>query len=930
MEATTEFATNALKSKGHTVYMAKNVVFKDSRSTRRIAIISEHALCIFKLKSDVIESEYFLNDLKSVIIKGNILVLKFKKILKFSLPEIYDFYVTLLDSARRLLTDKEFLRIHFTGYSPRSDDISSFGTYTRFFNQLKKEGIKISENTQVMMKDFFGSRARVFRNSSFGEFDKFSSALLTVLPMMNTLETLVLEEYKKIDPFLFASNVLRLGKTSIRNIVFKGGLTRNFTTFVHAFNEASSSTVIGLFFEDCELTRENMKLIIDLMSKRTLNAVGFHDSIAPKDLNFLKDTFLCSLLNSNISLLSFDGIKNINLTNLFSVINGVKVLSLRNCGINLFDFFQSMNSYNTLSLCEVDISGNTLLQPLMSSTLTCSITRIRADNVTFGSVCIQSFISLFLSNIKEGVCLSVANAKINALEWENVHVFFELAHYTSLKELVWDNNPISHSFMLFLAKQNRLKSLSLNNCFSPTMTTSIDGFTYVLDRTESLKILQIRSDSMNPFGTLALRVFGSIIKCKTLKAIDISGCTFGDDGIDRICKIIEGSQSLKYICLDRMSPDSGEGLYKLALCVEKCQNKVCSYPVNDIKNLQSKNAIEYPSVVAIQKCFKKYRDSDNTEYNAVLDSVSRSFNVFEGNIGEFFTLYRSVFKHVGVKNTDDKSIEHVEHVLDTISEIQCESSPEKVPKEKMTVAERVKMIKQKRATYVSDDEISIESIEISEICSPSNTTKKNKKKKRTIQGRSNKRDKLMSTSPGMYRSSDYVLADSYESLYTSKDSLLSKSQRTPRVSRTYVHQNPKHNELHDCSIPRCDGVVNHGYSSSNQSFQYTLNASYDWIGNTSPLSRNDATNHQSNPKLRRERPRSTERKQSRDSEQSNNGRKSHKSRKTHKPSAKKIVSNWELPQPNDSINAKDIWNKYEEQYSLVTLFTRVKDSNIAK
>lgn len=99
MEATTEFAINALKSKGHTVYMAKNVVFKDSRSTRRIAIISEHALCIFKLKSDVIESEYFLNDLKSVIIKGNTLVLKFKKILKFSLPEIYDFYVTLLDSA---------------------------------------------------------------------------------------------------------------------------------------------------------------------------------------------------------------------------------------------------------------------------------------------------------------------------------------------------------------------------------------------------------------------------------------------------------------------------------------------------------------------------------------------------------------------------------------------------------------------------------------------------------------------------------------------------------------------------------------------------------------------------------------------------------------------------------------------------------------
>ncbi|KAK8885494.1 hypothetical protein M9Y10_040943 [Tritrichomonas musculus] len=243
------------------------------------------------------------------------------------------------------------------------------------------------------------------------------------------------------------------------------------------------------------------------------------------------------------------------------VLSSLTTLVLVECQLDITNFFESMNE--TLSICNnnnisepiklisIDLSRNKCSSSFTGEyILPTKLEELRLRKIIWEG---DSLVN-FLKNQKfvSWVDLDLSKCCLSDLQITN---FLKKSPSKPpslfIRSFKWNGNPIFVKFLEFLTEFKFLQIISLNNCNFPKndKETILSTLANLVSRT-NLQWLSI-DKTMSPFGSKTLRILKDVL-ChhQTIKRIDISDDSIGDDGLSILKEIVTVNTRISQISFD--------------------------------------------------------------------------------------------------------------------------------------------------------------------------------------------------------------------------------------------------------------------------------------------------------------------------------------------------------------------------------------------
>jgi len=618
------------------------------------SVCRENFNSIFKKKSYVVINEYGIDvfSFKTLQYLGSLMWINIKNIKQvenqvcleylsknvvFQPDEgINQLYGAILHAIFQILLPYELKGIGIENIKIPRVINSDLGAYIRISLLTMNENVIISPNTLEKFKKNLVFSIESLNSWDFEDSESLIPILFSSLPLCSAIKSIFLRKFKNESVFRYLSQFSSY-LSRLQFIDIDSPVDTDFNDFIKVFSANKSKRLTGISFSNCQFSSENLVSITNLVSQSKIHSIGFHKAILNDAMPFFYNSFFTSNATSNICVLSLDGTRNISLVKLMPSIKHINVLSLENCELQVDHIIANISSNGLNDLRSLNISSNSCDHLAYSAlSIPSRLVSIVAANIKWSDYCLRNFLILVFSQAKGNLKLSLSNSHASEIEWGRVFVEFSKSQFVLLNSLFWDSNPLHASLFQFLSRNKEFEYLSMNECFTYTIPTSISALVWFLERSESLKFLVLRGSKIKFIGNLISSIIKVVMTKTALIHFDISFNSIGDEGLKVLELLYPKPSNLKVIDFDGSKPSSYTSLSNLLFQAIEHPNICTSFPKIDIEDLHISGKISDCEKSSLYQKFGKHtKIEDITDPNYPTPATSPYFSPFHVFINSF-------------------------------------------------------------------------------------------------------------------------------------------------------------------------------------------------------------------------------------------------------------------------------------------------------
>lgn len=559
-----------------------------------------------------------------------------KKEIIFSLPkaELLEVFGIIVDLLRRILTKKQKEKIQlnqFLSAQQKSLPSSGFSLISRFLGNAdihSKNGKNFIETLQA----FLMIQSPTISNISFKPFDvqeEVVPLLLDLLPFIKSAEHFQI--VNSSNTFQLLTKCITHFDNIVQLSISANQDKENFNQFISEL-KSGKTAIEGIDFSFIQFEEEEFKNICKAVKSTRMCSFGLNaNSISKKYLksNKFYDDFET---NNYLLYLNFNKFYNLNFEKIAPKIRNISILSIAHCNIEISSIFQILNDEEFPKLSELDISGNVINQQISSkNVLPSNLYKIVANKIEWKSAeFLKFFFSFIFKQMNSVLNLSIAEVSFRERKPdENWSLFFQYLSLIDVKKIklnsiisfCWDGNQISSEFFDFMRKCRKLENLSISYCFKDK--DSISLICEYLINAKTIKKLVLRgSEDCKLRSYFTEYIAKSIEEMKSIKQLDVSNNSIGDDGINSLRNIIKKKQQIEIVVFDNSDPKSVSPLLNIfSFCMKINQSDSSlnaqsipkiklSFPINDIYSLRDSKKVQKNELKALKSYCQCMIDSN--------------------------------------------------------------------------------------------------------------------------------------------------------------------------------------------------------------------------------------------------------------------------------------------------------------------------------
>ena len=234
-------------------------------------------------------------------------------------------------------------------------------------------------------------------------------------------------------------------------------------------------------------------------------------------------------------------------------------VELVNDGLDISDVFAVLDQA-VVPMISLDLSQNICSQKFTGHyVLPITLTDLKLAGIDWSGTGLHSLLSN--QQYVNAVTLDVSGQR--GAKVKNIHKALKPGPSLNIQTLVWNSNALSAKFFEYLESLDRLEKLSIDEC-TAYVADKDDGGGNVLNlivmylQNARIKEFSIRGGPNSPYQNLARELFAVIAVHQTLEAIDVSGNSIGDSGLELLVDCLSRNTQIQRVEFDGsnlQSPD---------------------------------------------------------------------------------------------------------------------------------------------------------------------------------------------------------------------------------------------------------------------------------------------------------------------------------------------------------------------------------------
>ena len=413
------------------------------------------------------------------------------------------------------------------------------------------------------------------------------------------------------------------------NLIFKAKTTTKFKEFCKSLLAAdAASQLTGLTFQTTDFKTKDLIEIANLYKIRKMTSLGFSDA-SFESYEYLENEFFQSEIKETLRFLSFKNTPllswKININKLLPKLNYISVLSFENCGIELSDLLINISDLKMSNLKVLNLSGNKAVHmPIDGFELPANLQSIILNDVIWTENTLRNLMRRILSHplIRK---LSVINANVSEKEWHSISNLFKKSSVTQMQSLIWNNNPVTESFMDFVSNNKYLEYLSLCGTFNSYQSKIAALLVRYLNKKPSLITLIIRGSATNFLGKLTHTIVKSALGCPHLENLDISWNMINDKCTTQLQEVYTTKSAIRTFNFEGTSAHFFASLKDTLRLAAENETIRTNIPFEDIKRFVKDKQLSQNEADEIVNSFRRspktkgkvtYKDIDKSPFSA--------------------------------------------------------------------------------------------------------------------------------------------------------------------------------------------------------------------------------------------------------------------------------------------------------------------------
>ncbi|EAX85972.1 Leucine Rich Repeat family protein [Trichomonas vaginalis G3] len=555
-----------------------------STQTDRFLAIYEGKVLIYSLFHKVVKT-FYINTLNQADFNKKGIFLTFDTTnFSFQTESEEDFKSKFRKIASTMLTNLELHHPSMEPFKKFQSNPNLSSIQYRIRNRAEMQQIETVDDTIDRITRIYTYQETKI---SFREFKNIQDAfplVLDVLPLCPFITSLIVFSVENFDPFAYLADFAAKNAT-IDTYRIEGSITPKFDKFLNSL-QTNSQKILGLTFDGSHFTSPAIRSLTNCIATKSIPSICFRNAIKPDTVNIFYNYFLPGPVGNQLKFLCIDSTPSVKVSTLIAKLNALTVLSITNCGLDVPKILSALTGTHIRTL---DISGNACTSsPAEScSKLPSSLVHLVANGITFAN---NAFLGLF-----EYICkyfhgplkLSLARSETSTNEW--LHFYREISNFQikSLREIVWDSNPVHMRFFEFLSRNPKIHTLSMQGCFHESDPQPIMHLCTYIVSALALKKLIISSNENAFLGKYTASVIMAVQQSLSIEYLDINGSRCGNFGVSQLKSLLK-MQNLKTLHCDGCWPSSASSyteFIEAATQIITKRNLKFYFPQSDLNEL---------------------------------------------------------------------------------------------------------------------------------------------------------------------------------------------------------------------------------------------------------------------------------------------------------------------------------------------------------
>lgn len=513
----------------------------------------------------------------------------------------------LCEVFQRVLLPTELARIDFSIINTPLVGVGTESVDSRYLMQ-NAENLSSGECKKVISSlSKYGNP--LFRISNASEVGFFLPVYLDLLPFIKTLKTIEIPIIG-VDYMKLISN-FPLELRYAHKIEINGSIGAILFTFLERLKQnQKQSKLNSLSFSLSNFNRNDLTAIAKAITGGPINSIEFHRAFHQSSSSFFYSSFLSHQINGLLWILNLDRTTGLDLKKLFPKIRNVPFVSLAYCHLDIIETLTVASQSKMEKLTILNLSGNNTVSSSLEKVENLmevkSLKKLILDDINWSDHFTSQFLSVIFDRYQNNFSLSLSNGKASKEEWSEVFDFFKDSQYNGLIGFSWCNNPINTKLFQFLRRNDHLRRIDFDLCFTDNSADLVDDFSSLVKDLPDLRILSAAGSKEKHIGHDVAKVIESCTGHKSIHTLNVPYSYGGDDSLPLFESLIESTPTLKIINFECLGLTDHSAFLDVMMKLSQKKLKV-SFPTEDLKGFR--NLISKDDQEALKNAYRiSYRD----------------------------------------------------------------------------------------------------------------------------------------------------------------------------------------------------------------------------------------------------------------------------------------------------------------------------------
>lgn len=459
------------------------------------------------------------------------------------------------------------------------------------------------------------------------EFAQYIEFLVESIEVLPQVQSVVIPKLGKKPNWSPVATLLRNNLT-LKHIKTAETIDSGFKQVIEAVKSNKDSPLIAFTFQNTEIKSDSFSMLRTFFENTQISSLTINEAITSENLSkLLKEN---PQIFERIEVLSISLCQNLDVSLLLKSLPVIKHCRLVQCNINVSAMMGVIGNTELESLTIIEgysrdpFPSGSILPRMLSSIC---IQKIQWEKNTI----IQALDTFIGHSPINPYILDFSFIYLKADYWmETLNHFNQIAPSSTLSELIWHENKIKNEFFNHCEQVPNLTRLSL--CGLPKNNDVINKLASSLLKLKNLKVLHVIGSREAFFGHLISMFLNGIQMMTSLEELDVSGHSFGDEGLIHLAKFLVNSKNIKCVEFSNNNITSKEAWVQFfETLINRGPALYFPFPTNDLSVLKNKKLIHKKEIDSLRDFYATI--INGTATNVVTDTIN-SNEVFANEDGE--------------------------------------------------------------------------------------------------------------------------------------------------------------------------------------------------------------------------------------------------------------------------------------------------------